>query len=65
MMRGLFGNIVGSGVIREVPVAGEYLAEDRIQGLFDARRTNVPTRKVEFHNRHKSFGRVVDLGYGQ
>lgn len=36
MVRGLLGNVVAAGAIGVVPVAGEDLAEDGVEGLLDA-----------------------------
>lgn len=65
MMGCLFGDVVGPSVIWQFPIAGEDLAQNRIQGLFDTWWTDMPPRKIEFHDRHESLGRVVDIGYGQ
>lgn len=50
VMRSLLGDIVGSGIIWEVPIAGEDLAQNGIQGLLDTRWADVPPRQVEFHD---------------
>jgi hypothetical protein len=79
MVRGLFGDVVASCVVRIVPVACEGLTEDRVQRLLNAarqvrmitstdtpgdlRRSNVPTTQVEFDNRDKSINRVIDVGH--
>ena len=34
-MRCLFGDVVGASLVRQVPIAREYLAEDRIERLLD------------------------------
>ena len=36
VVRGLLGDVVGPVLVLEVPVAGEDLAEDRVQRLLDA-----------------------------
>ena len=37
-MRGLFGDVVATSLVWIVPIAGESLAEDRIQGLLHTTR---------------------------
>lgn len=35
-MRGLLGDVVAPGVVREVPVAGKDFAKNRVQGFLDS-----------------------------
>lgn len=35
-MGGLLGDVVAPGIVRKVPIAGKYFAENRVQGLLDS-----------------------------
>lgn len=50
VMRGLFGNVVCACLVGKVPVAGEDFPKDGVQGLLDARGTDVPAAEVELDN---------------
>lgn len=65
MVGRLLGDVVRPRVVRKVPVAGENLAKNGIEGLLDARRSDVPTAEVEFDDGHESLNGVIDLGYRQ
>lgn len=36
VVRGLLGDVVAPGIVREVPVAGKDFAKNRVQGLLDS-----------------------------
>ena len=65
MVRCLLRNVVASGAVRKVPVAGVYFAQDRIEGLLDSGGSNMPATQVELDYPEEAFNRVVDSGYGE
>lgn len=63
VVRSLFGDVVSSCVVIEVPVAGEDFAKDRIQWLLDSRGTDMPTAEVELDDGDKSFNGIINSRY--
>lgn len=62
VVRGLLGYVVSSGVVGQVPVAGEYFAKNRVQRLLDSGRPDVPATEVELYDRYESFDGIIDIG---
>lgn len=65
VVRRLLGYVEGSRFVGKVPVASEDLSKYRVQGLLDARWSDVPAAEVEFDDGDESFDRIFDIGYGQ
>lgn len=64
VVRGLFGYVVSSGLVGQVPVAGEYFAKNGVQGLLDSGRPDMPATEIEFYDGHESFDGIIDAGNG-
>lgn len=62
VVRGLLGYVVSSGLVGQVPVAGEDFAKNGVQRLLDSGRPDMPATEVEFYDRHESFDRIIDIG---
>lgn len=64
MVGGLLGNVVAARVVGKVPVAREGLAQDRVEGLLDAGRSDVPSAQIELDDGHEALGGILDVGDG-
>ena len=61
-MRCLFGDIVGLRLIGQVPVAGEDLAKNWVEGFLDSGRADMPAAQIELDNGNEPLDGVVDVG---
>lgn len=60
-MRGLLGDVVALGAIWVVPIPGEGLSKDGVEGLLDTRGFDMPSREVELGHGHEALDRVINL----